>query len=103
MNHDEAKQILLLYRPGSNDADDPEVAEALALAKSDPELSRWLAENNARQTALREKLRQIPVLAGLKEQIVSEQAAKSKALCRRRRIRTVLWSLTSPFGRSAPG
>jgi hypothetical protein len=83
VNRDEARQILLLYRPGTNDADDPEVAAALALAKDDPELSRWLAEHNARQTALREKLRQIPVLAGLKEQIVSEQAAKSKAASRR--------------------
>lgn len=83
MNRDEAKQILLLYRPGTNDAEDPEVAAALALANGDPELSRWLAEHNARQTALREKFRQIPVLAGLKEQIVSEQAAKSKAASRR--------------------
>ena len=83
MNRDEARQILLLYRPGTNDADDPEVAAALELAKGDPELSRWLAEHNARQTALREKLRQVPVLAGLKEQIVSEQAAKSKAASRR--------------------
>jgi hypothetical protein len=83
MNRDEAKQILLLYRPGTNDADDPEVAAALAVANGDPELSQWLAEHNARQTALREKFRQIPVLAGLKEQIVSEQAAKSRAASRR--------------------
>lgn len=86
MNRDEAKQILLLYRPGTADADDPEVAAALALAKDDPELSRWLAEHNARQTALREKFRQIPVLAGLKEQIISEQAAKSRAASRRNKI-----------------
>jgi hypothetical protein len=86
VNQDEVKQILLLYRPGTNDAQDPEVAEALALANSDPELSRWLGEHNARQAALREKFRQIPVLAGLKEQIVSEQAAKSKAASRRDKI-----------------
>ncbi|HSY42960.1 MAG TPA: hypothetical protein VK811_03560 [Candidatus Acidoferrum sp.] len=86
MNRDEAKQILLLYRPGTADAEDPEVAAALALAKDDPELSRWLAEHNARQTALREKFRQIPVLAGLKEQIISEQAAKSRAASHRNRI-----------------
>ena len=39
MNRDEAKIILLLYRPGTADAGDPEVAEALTLAKNDPELT----------------------------------------------------------------
>ena len=86
MNKDEAKQILLLYRPGTADADDPDTAAALALAKADPELSRWLEEHCARQNALREKFRQIPVLAGLKEQIISEEAAKSKAVSRRQKL-----------------
>lgn len=86
MNKDEAKQILMLYRPGTADADDPDTAAALALAKADPELSRWLEEHCARQNALREKFRQIPVLAGLKEQIISEEAAKSKAASRRQKL-----------------
>ena len=33
MNRDEAKNILLLYRPGTADAEDPQIAEALALAE----------------------------------------------------------------------
>jgi len=86
VNHDEIKQILLLYRPGTKDAEDPDVAQALALAKSDPELSRWLVEHSARQSALREKFRQLPVLAGLKEQIISEEAAKAKAASWRDKI-----------------
>jgi hypothetical protein len=86
VNHEEIKQILLLYRPGTADVDDPEVAHALALAKSDPELSRWLVEHSARQSALREKFRQLPVLAGLKEQIISEEVAKTKAASRRDKI-----------------
>ncbi len=86
MNHEEIKQILLLYRPGTADAEDPEVAQALALAKNDPELSRWLVEHSARQSALREKFRQLPVLTGLKEQIISEEAAKAKAVSRRDKI-----------------
>ena len=86
MNHDEAKQILLLYRPGTTDAEDPDTAAALSLAKADPELSRWLEAHCARQTALREKFRQLPVLAGLKEQIISEEAAKAKAASRREKI-----------------
>ena len=86
MNHEEAKQILLIYRPGTADADDPEIAVALALAQSDPELARWFEEHCARQNALREKFRQIPVLAGLKEQIISEEAAKARANSRRDKI-----------------
>ena len=80
MNRDEAKNILLLYRPGTADAADPQIAEALALAKYDPELTLWLDKICAQQDALREKFRRIPVPAGLKEQIISEQAAQAKII-----------------------
>ena len=66
MNRDEAKNFLLLYRPGTADADDPQIAGALALAKRDPELARWLEEHCARQEALRAKFREITVPEGLK-------------------------------------
>jgi hypothetical protein len=85
MNREEARQILLLYRPGTADAEDPQIAEALALAKREPELARWLEEHCARQEALRDKLRQITAPAGLKEQIISEQAARIVTISRRRR------------------
>lgn len=80
MNRDEAKQILLLYRPETADAGDPQIAEALALAKSDAELSQWLAEHCARQNNLRNKFRQVAAPAGLMEQIVSEQAASQRMI-----------------------
>ena len=83
MNHGQVKQILMIYRPGTADADDPEIAEALALVRSDPELSRWFDEHCARQTALREKFRQITPPVGLKEQIISEHSARRKASSRR--------------------
>jgi hypothetical protein len=86
VNHDEAKIILQLYRPDTADADNPQIAEALALAKSDAELARWLEEHCARQNALRGKFRQIAAPAGLKEQIISEQAAFSKKNSRREKI-----------------
>ncbi len=86
MNRDEVKQILLAYRPGTADADDPEIAEALALARTDPDLEQWLEEHCARQNALREKIRQIPIYPALKEQIISEQAAKERAASRREKI-----------------
>jgi hypothetical protein len=86
VNRDEAKSILLLYRPGTADADDQQIAEALALANREPGLARWLEEHCARQEALRAKFRQIAVPAGLKEQIISEQAAFLKKNARREKI-----------------
>jgi hypothetical protein len=86
MNRDEAQNILLLYRPGTADSDDPQVIEALALAQQDVELARWFGEHCAQQEILRAKLRQIPVPAGLKEQIISEQAALTGIAARRRNV-----------------
>lgn len=86
MNRDEAKIILQLYRPDTADADDPQIAGALALAKGDPELARWLEEHCARQNVLREKFRQIAAPAGLKEQIISEQAVFSRKNSQRQKI-----------------
>jgi len=115
VNKEEAKQILLLYRPGTTDGEDPETVAALAMAKSDPELWRWFQGHCERQIALREKFRQIPVLAGLKEQIISEQAAKTRAAGRREKMAgvlavlaiiasfTVVWSFVFPHRISPPG
>jgi hypothetical protein len=86
VNHDEAKSILRLYRPGTADADDPQIAGALALAKRDPELARWLEEHCARQAALSAKFRQITPPAGLKEQIISEQAVFARRHSRREKM-----------------
>jgi AcrR family transcriptional regulator len=85
VNREEAKDILLLYRH-HNPADegDAQVMEALALAKTDPELAQWLEMHCARQFVLREKFRQIPVPEGLKEQIISEHAAGRRGAPRRR-------------------
>ena len=80
MNHDEAKNILLLYRHGTTDADDPQIAGALALADRDQELKDWLVKHCARQYVLREHFRQVSAPAGLKEQILSEQAAQEKVI-----------------------
>jgi hypothetical protein len=80
VNHDEAKNILLLYRHGTTDADDPQIAGALALAERDQELKDWLVKHCARQFVLREHFRRVSAPAGLKEQILSEQAAQEKMI-----------------------
>ena len=75
MNSQQAQEILLLYRPGTTDAQDPDFVAALALARQDQELGRWLQDQSALQNALRAKFRQIQVPEGLKEQILSERKA----------------------------
>lgn len=71
MNNEEAKFILRAYRPGGQDAADPQFAEALDQARRDPELSRWLAEQAALDTAIGGKLQAIPVPADLKASILA--------------------------------
>jgi hypothetical protein len=68
----EARKTLQLFRPGSDDASDTLMAEALELAKHDPQLDNWLEEQNRFQTAMREKFREIPVPANLKESILAQ-------------------------------
>jgi uncharacterized membrane protein YbaN (DUF454 family) len=80
VNRDEAKNILLLYRHGTADADDPQIAEALALVERDQELKDWLVKHCARQFVVQEHFRQIAVPAGLKEQIISERVVQEKII-----------------------
>src|SRR5262249_32695874 len=39
MNSEQAKEILIIYRPGTADREDPDIAAALELAKADTELA----------------------------------------------------------------
>jgi hypothetical protein len=89
VNASEAKTFLLLYRPATAGAADPQIVEALALAKLDPELARWLEVHCARQFVVGEKFRQITAPAGLKEQIISEQATQGRNIQWRPRLALV--------------
>ena len=83
MNSQEAKQILLLYRPAV-DGDGAEFSEALALTNSDPELSAWFQQHCAFQDAANSAFKTIPVPEGLKEQILSERQAHLTLSTRRK-------------------
>jgi hypothetical protein len=77
MTTEQAKEILLLYRPGTADAEDPQTAEALALAKGDGELRLWLEAQMAMHEKIRRQFAAIPVPEGLREQIISERPAEA--------------------------
>jgi len=69
----EAKVILRAYRPWVDDAQDAEVATALAVVRANPEGQRWFEEHCARQIELRAKLQGIKAPEALRQQILSEQ------------------------------
>jgi hypothetical protein len=71
VNSEDAKLILALYRPDTSDADDPECARALELARRDTALRDWFEHHCARQRVLRAKFRQIPPPAGLADRILA--------------------------------
>jgi hypothetical protein len=77
VNIKEAKEILVLYRPNTPDAQDSLFGNARRTAEADPETRRWFENHCASHLALREKLSQIPVPPGLKEQILSERKSRT--------------------------
>jgi hypothetical protein len=85
VNKQDAKEILLLYRP-SADGDDPEFSEALALTRTDPELAAWFQQHCAFQDAARAAFNEIPVPEALKEQILSERKAHITLSSRRKAL-----------------
>ncbi|HEY3931775.1 MAG TPA: hypothetical protein VGM58_05340 [Verrucomicrobiae bacterium] len=72
MNREEAKLILQSYRPGGQDAGDPQFAEALALAKSDVELAAWFADQQKFDTFASRKLKSVAVPPDLKAKILAD-------------------------------
>jgi hypothetical protein len=77
LNSQEAKQILLLYRPGSNDLADPQMTEALNLAGRDPELGRWFEQHRAFQNTMRAKFRSLEAPAHLKASLLIRASVQS--------------------------
>ena len=71
MNSSEAKEILLLYRPGTAELADPQMTEALALARQDPELGRWFEQHRAFQKAMSTGFQKIEVPAHLRTSLLA--------------------------------
>lgn len=74
MNHEEAKLILQAYRPGGQDAHDPQFREALEMARRDPELGRWLANEQALDARISERVRTaLPPPPFLKSRLLAQR------------------------------
>ena len=86
MDREQAKEILLRYRPGCDDPADPQIAEALQLLDRDPELAGWFEEQQRTDEAIRAALRQMPVPADLQQRILAEQKIVRPDFARRRLV-----------------
>jgi len=83
LTREQARQLLLLYRPGTADADDPEVAEAITLARGDTELAEWFAQHCAFQKKVRANMRSIQAPPYLKTRILLGDQVVPTPLLRR--------------------
>ncbi len=76
MTHDEAKMLLQAYIPEAGAGGDPRMAEALELARRDPELAAWFRGQQAVDEAIRGKLQAVRVPVGLAERILAGRPAR---------------------------
>jgi hypothetical protein len=72
VNKEEAKRILVGYRPGFTEVRDPEVAEALKTVRRHPDLQLWLQEQTAFHELISTELRRIQPPPDLKEKILAQ-------------------------------
>lgn len=76
MDKEEARFILRSFRPDGADAENPDFAEALALAAKDRELGEWLARERASDAAFAEALASIDIPVFLREEILAGLAVE---------------------------
>jgi hypothetical protein len=71
MTREEARLLLEVYRPGGPDAEDPRFVEALEHLKTDEELSRWFAQQQAFDAVVSRHVQSMPVPGPLKAAILA--------------------------------
>jgi hypothetical protein len=87
MNSKDAKRLLEVYRPGGEDARDPQFQEALKQAGNDPALRGWFEEQRSFDAAFAEKLRGTSTPADLKGSILAARKIVKLPLWHDRRVR----------------
>lgn len=71
MTNRDASFLLGACRPNGADANDPEFAEAMALAGSDAELKAWFEDQRRFDSAIAARLQSVPPPAGLRSRILT--------------------------------
>jgi hypothetical protein len=80
MNREEARLILQSYRPGSQDAADPQFAAALTLAKADSELAAWFAEQQKFDAQISREIKSLAAPLDLKAKILAQENPQPQKL-----------------------
>lgn len=75
----DARQLLAAWRPGTADAGDPEVSQALDLARRDPELARWWTAQETFHRHAAATLRATQPPAGLADRILAARKTSRPA------------------------
>jgi len=84
MDTQQAKFILQSWRASGADAGDSHFADALRQLERDPELAEWFAREQALDSAIGRKLREVPVPAELAGTILAHRPIQEAARSRRR-------------------
>jgi hypothetical protein len=92
VDNSEAKLILSAYRPDGQEALDPRMKEALEQAKRDPELGKWLEDQQIFDRVVCEKLKCCCVPADLKATIL---AGCNSGKNPRRKASLTVWALAA--------
>ena len=77
MDKEETRRILAAYRPGDQDAADPQFSEALKEVAGDPALAQWFAEERDFDRAIAAHLESVPTPFGLKTRILASVAPQA--------------------------
>jgi hypothetical protein len=77
MDEQEARMILRAYRPGDQDQNDPQFAEALEEARKNPDLARWFAEEREFDRAMAAHIEAVPAPFGLKTRILAQARTRA--------------------------
>jgi hypothetical protein len=77
MNPEEARQILILFRPGVDDPSDPFFAEALRQAETDSDLAKWWAEEHEFDRVFAAQIKAMPVPGAIRTVIKARVRAQT--------------------------
>lgn len=72
MTEEETRLILQSYRPGLDDPNDPQFAEALRRAAENPELARWWEQEQAFDQTIATHVATLPAPFGLKTRLLAQ-------------------------------